>query len=61
MEREAFFSGYCRQIDGARTVTVEAEGQNLTETDCLYENCPYASNCPVAEKIRIFLEEENGI
>ena len=57
MEREAFFSGYCRQLDGARTVTVEACGKELTEVDCLYEGCPYAPACPVAEKISQFLED----
>ena len=57
MEREGFFSGYCRQLDGARTVAVEAEGKQLTEADCLYENCPYAPGCPVAQKIQEFLEE----
>lgn len=57
MEREAFFSGYCRQLDGARTVAVEAEGKELTEVDCLYENCPYAPSCPVAEKIDEFLRQ----
>ena len=56
MEREAFFSGYCRQLDGARTVAVEAQGKELTEADCLYENCPYAPSCPIAEKISQFLE-----
>ena len=58
MEREGFFSGYCRQLDGARTVAVEAEGKQLTEVDCLYENCPYAPNCTVAEKIGEFLNQE---
>ena len=58
MEREGFFSGYCRQTDGARTVTVEAEGSVLTEADCLYENCPYAPNCPIAQKITEFLETQ---
>ena len=57
MEREAFFSGYCRQLDGARTVAVEAEGKELTEVDCLYENCPYAPSCPVAERIDEFLRQ----
>ena len=57
MEREAFFSGYCRQLDGARTVTVEAEGSVITEIDCLYENCPYAPNCPIAQSVGEFLEK----
>ena len=57
MEREGFFSGYCRCIDGSRTVCAVAENAELTEVDCLYENCPYAPGCPVAQKIQEFLEE----
>ena len=57
MEREAFFSGYCRCIDAARTVAVEAEGKELTEVDCLFVSCPHAPNCPIGEKIRAFLQE----
>mgnify|MGYP003302997148 CR=1 FL=1 len=33
MEREAFFTGYCRQTDGARTVCVEAEDGELNASD----------------------------
>lgn len=58
MEREGFFSGYCRQLDGARTVTAVAEAGELTEVDCLYENCPYAPACPIAEKLREFTGQE---
>lgn len=57
MEREAFFSGYCRQIDGSRTVCVEAEGSNLLQADCLMESCPYSAQCPIQEKIESFLKE----
>ena len=56
MEREGFFSGYCRQIDGARTVCAVAEGKELTEVDCLYENCPHATDCTVGINIREFLD-----
>ena len=56
MEREGFFSGYCRQLDGARTVVAVAEGDTLTEVDCLYGNCPYATDCPIAQKLREFLQ-----
>ena len=56
MEREAFFSGYCRQIDGARTVCIEADGNQLTEVDCLYDVCPHAADCPIGQNIRDFLE-----
>ncbi len=52
MEREAFFSGYCRQTDAGRTVMVE-DG----EPDCLYPDCPYSANCPIAQKIDTFLKE----
>ena len=58
MEREAFFSGYCRQLDGPRTVAAEAQGSTLTEVDCLYENCPYTPSCPIAEKITDFLQNQ---
>ena len=57
MEREGFFSGYCRQIDDSRMVTVVAEGNCLTEVDCCYESCVYAPNCAVAQKIREFTQQ----
>lgn len=57
MEREAFFTGYCRQLDGARTVAVEAQGNELTQVDCQYENCPWAPTCAVAQRIDAFLQE----
>lgn len=53
MDKEAFFSGYCRALDGSRTVMVE-EG----EADCLYPDCPYAPACPIAEKITALLQGE---
>jgi len=56
MEKEGFFSGYCRQLDGARTVVAVAENGKLTEVDCFYENCPYATDCPIAQKLREFLQ-----
>lgn len=52
MEQEMILSGYCRKLDGSRTVMVE-DG----EPDCLYPDCPYTPACPIAEKIRQFLEE----
>ena len=56
MEREAFLSGYCRQIDESRMVTVVAEGKMLTECDCCFESCIYAPGCTIAEKIRKFIQ-----
>ena len=57
MEKEGFCTGYCRQIDASRMVTVVTEDGKLTEIDCLYPDCGYAPNCTVAEKIRQFVEE----
>lgn len=57
MERETVVTGYCRQTDQSRMVTVEAEDNRLTDTDCLFTDCPYSAACPIAEKIRDFLGE----
>ena len=57
MEKEVFLSGYCRTIDQSRMVTVVTEDGELTEVDCCYENCVYAPNCTVAQKIRELLDE----
>jgi hypothetical protein len=51
MDWEAFFSGYCRQIDGARTVCCECTNGALY-ADCLYGNCPYESACSIAQSIQ---------
>ncbi len=56
MEREAFFSGYCRCIDESRMVAVEAEDAELLSADCNYENCPYTDRCTIAQKIKEFLQ-----
>ena len=47
---EACFSGYCRRIDNSRTVFCEFETapRRLSEADCSYPDCGYASECPVA-------------
>lgn len=58
MEREGFFSGYCRAIDNSRTVAVETENTALTYADCDFPDCAYAPNCPVAKSIREFLENQ---
>lgn len=58
MEREGFFSGYCRCIDGSRTVCAVAEKEELTEVDCLFPDCPHAPDCPIGQRIKEFLKEE---
>ena len=55
MEKEAFFSGYCRTIDDSRMVSVFVEDGVLTEVDCCYENCIHRDNCTIAQQIRELL------
>jgi hypothetical protein len=51
MEKEFFFTGYCRCLDGARTVEVIAEDGEVTEVDCAYPDCIHHANCPIAKEI----------
>ena len=57
MEKELFFSGYCRMLDGARTVACVFEDGALTEADCYYGGCLHEPNCEIAKKIRAELNE----
>ena len=57
MEKEAFFSGYCRCQDQSRMVAAVAEDGALTEVDCSYGSCPHEPNCTIAQKIREFAEQ----
>lgn len=52
MEKEVFFSGYCRTTDASRMVEVIVEDGKLLEVDCCYENCPHTPNCGIAKSIR---------
>ena len=56
MEQEAFFSGYCRQLDAARMVAVFVVDGQLDEVDCQYTTCPHAPNCQIAKQIGELLE-----
>ena len=56
MEKEAFLSGYCRNIDQSRMVAVVTEDGELVEVDCCFETCIHAPNCTIAESIRSMLE-----
>lgn len=51
METEAFFSGYCRTLDGSRVVTAVIDGGKLTEVDCDYKTCLYAAHCQIGRAI----------
>ena len=56
METEKFLSGYCRQLDAARTGCVVVENGEVTEVDCCYENCPHTGNCLIAKSIQELAE-----
>lgn len=56
MEKEVFFSGYCRTTDNSRMVEVIVEDGSVTEVDCCYENCPHTVNCLIAKSIRELTE-----
>ena len=51
MEKENFFTGYCRALDAGRTVEVITEGGQVTEIDCAYPSCIHRSVCPIAKQV----------
>ena len=57
MEREDFFSGYCRQLDASRMVAVVTVDGEIDEVDCNYGSCPYQNECQIAKKIDECLAE----
>jgi hypothetical protein len=59
MEQEYFFTGYCRNADESRMVTVVTENGQITEVDCCYENCIYAPGCPIGKQILELAESQN--
>jgi len=56
MEKEVFFSGYCRTTDASRMVEVIVEDGELIEVDCRYESCPHVPNCNIAKSIKELTE-----
>lgn len=57
MEKECFFSGYCRVLDASRMVEVLLEDGRLTEVDCCYGSCLYQAGCPIAAQIDALKEK----
>lgn len=51
MEQEAFYTGYCRQMDASRMVEVEYEDGQPPQADCGYGSCPYEGQCTIAQQI----------
>ena len=58
MEIEQFFSGYCRALDGSRTVCAVKENGQLCDADCDYPACPHINECTIAKGIQSFLAEK---
>ena len=52
MEEELFLTGYCRQLDQSRMVTVELEDGAVIECDCCFGSCIYQPNCTIARQIQ---------
>ena len=46
---EIFISGYCRAMDGARTVMADAEDGYA---DCAWPECVHCPQCTVAAEIQ---------
>ena len=59
MEKEAFFSGYCRQTDGSRMVEVVVTDGRIDEVDCCFGNCVHQPCCTIAQKIEELLQESS--
>lgn len=57
MEKESFLRGYCRVLDGSRTVCIVTEDGRLTDVDCHFENCPYAKECTIGKSITECVQE----
>ena len=59
MEKEAFFSVYCRQLDASRMVEVIVTDGQIDEVDCCFGNCVHQPNCTIAQKIEELLKESS--
>lgn len=45
---EIIVSGYCRVLDGPRTVMADTEDR---EADCAWPDCIHAPQCPLAAEL----------
>ena len=57
MMEEHYLTGYCRCLDSARVVEVVTEDGKIDECDCLYGDCKFQSQCPIAERIEKIVSE----
>ncbi|MBR4016377.1 MAG: hypothetical protein IKK11_01010 [Oscillospiraceae bacterium] len=56
MEKEYFFTGYCRNIDQSRVVAVVVDDSELQEVDCCFASCIHVPNCTIAKEIQNLTE-----
>lgn len=56
METERYISGYCRILDGHRTVEVLISPAG-TEADCLWPDCIHRGSCPLAAQMDAAMAE----
>lgn len=59
---EKFLSGFCRNVDGTRMVTLEYEeteaGRELLDIDCSFETCIHRGSCEIGKAIEALLQEK---
>ncbi len=51
MDDEKIITGFCRQLDQSRMVTVELRDGKPETVDCGFGGCIYRPNCTVAREI----------
>lgn len=58
MTEEQFLTGFCRQIDGTRRITLEYEEKTgeIEAVDCGYETCVHRAACEIGKSITAILE-----
>lgn len=56
---ERFITGFCRQVDQSRMVSVETEHGALAAVDCSYETCVHRAACEIGKAITELLEQKD--
>lgn len=49
---EYIVSGYCFQLDQARIVEAEFQGQELLSADCSFETCIHRRKCEIGRRLQ---------
>ena len=56
---EKTLTGYCRVLDGARTVF--AEYDEGWELDCLFPGCGFAADCTIGKQLQELAKDQEDI